>query len=129
MSTEIKRKLSINTATGITDIIMAIICFFAPIIIVGSAFDESLTEYGTTGTEGQTTSIIVFLVILSIISLILHIVALLKSKKVSISTTGHILGIVGAVIFMIIPAISGIPAMVLYILAAVYTLKQKNINK
>lgn len=128
MSTEINRKLPINTYIGITDIIMTVICFFAPIAIVSSAASESFIEFGTPGTEGQTASLVIFFVIISIISLILHIAALLKSKKASISITGHILGIVGAIVFMLMPAVTGIPAMILYILATVFTFKQKNID-
>lgn len=121
-----KNKIKINTITGITDIIMAIITFLAPMMIVGSAFDESFSNGSQ---QGQTSSLAIGLIVLGVISLILHIVAFVKSRKANISNVGNILGIIAAALFAGIGAIMGFPAMVLYILAAIFTLRQKNLQK
>lgn len=121
-------KLKINTIMGTTDIIMAILTFVAPFLIIGSAFDESFNNFGTTGVEGQTSAIATFFLLCALASLIGHIVALVKSKKVSISITGHVLGIVGASIYLFFGALLSLPTMILYILGAVFTLKQKAVT-
>jgi len=119
-------RLKANVVIGITDILMAVVTLMSPFMIVGSAFNESFTEFGTTGVEGQTDALANGLLIFGVISLALHIYGRIVSKKAGISTTGHILGIIAASLFAFIGAIMFIPSMVLYILAAIFTLKQKN---
>lgn len=104
------KKLGINTAAGVLDIIASITYFFAIFIIVG--------EVLSSGTGGSATVILLF----GVVCLAVHIYAMIKSKQAGMKTTGHILGIVGHGLYVVLGALMGIPAMILCILAAVFTL-------
>lgn len=115
-----KKGLSINVLAGILDILGAIIYFFAMfIIIVGSL--------GTKDGSGGGTAATIFIVF-AVISLIVHIIALIQSKKAQLKTSGHIIGIIGHALYAVLGALLGIPAMVLCIIAAVFTLKNNKIE-
>lgn len=116
-------KLAINKAAGIVDIIAAIVYLVAPFLIVGAALGETSGAIG----EGSTSSSAIFVSIIALVGLILHIVALVKSRKAQISNVGNILGIVGHAIFLVFGILLSLPAMVLAILSAVFTLRQKSI--
>ncbi|MGL4521580.1 MAG: transporter [Bacilli bacterium] len=116
------KKLKINTAAGILDILMAILTAISIPMIFFSAFDEAFDSTGSS--EGTTDSIATFFLVAAIAVLILHIVALIKSKKAGFATTGHILGIIASSLFAL-GAILSLPAFVLYIIAAVFVLKHK----
>ena len=65
--------------------------------------------------------------LLVIAGLVVNIIALMQSQKEGISTTGQILGIVGCVVFAVFPILTAWPAAILMVLAAIFTLKQKNV--
>lgn len=111
-----KRRLKINTAAAIVDIILSIIALVAiPTIVV-----EGFSEGTTSSADG-------FLVLM-LCGLVLHIVGLIKSKKVGISIVGNILGIIGTGIYTFLGAIVSFPSMVLLILACIFNFIQKNID-
>ncbi|MPQ42912.1 hypothetical protein GBZ86_03970 [Clostridium tarantellae] len=87
-----------------------------------------MIQYGTTTIiSGRTDNLVNAFTIIMIIVLILHIVALIKSKKAGISLAGSILGIIGSALFAIIGSIMGVVSMVLFILASIFLFKQKKV--
>ena len=120
-----KKKLGINTAAGIVDIVGAVLYLVALFVIVGAAINEVV---GTTG-EGSTQTIATVFMLFAIVGVVLHIVGLVQSKKVNLKITGHILGIVGHGIYVLLSALMGWAAMILCILAAIFTLMQKPVDK
>lgn len=116
----LKKKLKINNAAGIVDIVNAVLVSVSWIVVLGAAVDEA--NAGGSSTVGTAS----FFYIMAGVGLVLHIIGLVKSKKVGISITGHVIGIVGCGVFLMSIAFA-LPAFVLLILAAVFTLMQKNI--
>lgn len=113
--------LKINIIAGIFDIIASIVYLIAPIIGIGTAFSEAFEATEAGSTESFVTGFMLF----ALMGLILHILALFKSKKANISNTGNILGIIANAIVLVLGILLAFPAMVLSILSAVFTLKQK----
>lgn len=107
-------KLKINTLAGILDILASIVYFFAIFIIFAGAFGTKDGE----GASSASTGMLVF----AVICLAVHIYGLIQSKKNNMKITGHVIGIVGHGIYACLGALLGIPAMILTILAAVFTL-------
>ncbi|BBD15640.1 hypothetical protein [Melissococcus plutonius] len=89
-------------------------------VVIDSAFNESFKGKG-----GATQSTATFFYVMVGIGLILHLIAISKSKKAGISIIGHILGIIGCALF-VCTMLLALPSFILLILAAVYTLMQKN---
>jgi len=118
-----KTKLKINTAAGILDIINAILFISSWFIVFTAAVGDAFS--GGTGSSAYAAG--GFFYIMAAIGLVLHIMGLVKSKKVGISIVGHILGITGCGIFLL-AMLFAFPAMVLMILAAIFTLMQKNVE-
>ncbi len=117
------KKLGINTAAGVLDIIASIVYFLAIFILVGSAIEEGFTTGQTSGTETMRNILLVF----AAVCMVLHIVGLVQSKKVGIKLTGNILGIIGHAIYLLLGAALGWVAMILTIISAVFTLKDNKI--
>ncbi|MTP79787.1 hypothetical protein GMB70_14160 [Turicibacter sanguinis] len=117
-------KLKINTIAGIFDIIASVMYFIAPVVGIGAAFSEAFEATEAGSTESLATGFMVF----ALIGLVLHIVALVKSKKANISNVGNILGIIANAIVLVLGLLLAFPAMVLSILSAVFTLRQKQLN-
>lgn len=116
----LKKKLKINTASGIVDIVNAVLIGMSWFVVLGVAVSE-VSENG-----GSTTGTASFFYVMAGIGLILHIVGLVQCKKNGISILGHILGIVGSGLFLV-SILFALPAFVLLILSSVFTLMQKNI--
>lgn len=115
-----KKTLKINIWAGIFDIINTILIAISWFVVLGSAFDEAFN-----GKSGSTQGIATFFYIMVGIGLILHLIAIFKSKKAGITIVGHILGIIGCALF-ICTMLLALPAFILLILAAIYTLMQKS---
>lgn len=113
------KKLGINTAGGILDIIGAIIYFLALFVIVGSAVGEAFAS----GTVHTANGLATFFLIYAAISVIVHVVGLIQSRKVGIKMTGNILGIIGHAVYLLLGASFGWIAMIIVIISAVFTLK------
>ena len=111
----LKKKLKINNAAGIVDIVNAVLVSVSWIVVLGANAGGS----STVGTAS-------FFYIMAGVGLVLHIIGLVQSKKNGISIIGHVIGIVGCGVFLMSIAFA-LPAFVLLILAAVFTLMQKNI--
>ena len=116
----LKKKLKINNAAGIVDIVNAVLVSVSWIVVLGAAVDE--TNAGGSSIVGTAS----FFYIMVGVGLVLHIIGLVQSKKNGISIIGHVIGIVGCGVFLMSIAFA-LPAFVLLILAAVFTLMQKNI--
>lgn len=119
---EVKTKLKINTASGIVDIVNTVLVAMSWFVVLFSAVDEA------TGGGSSTTGSASFFYVAVGVGLVLHIIGLVKSKKVGISITGHILGIVGSGLFLLSMAFA-LPTFVLLILSSIFTLMQKNVDK
>lgn len=117
-------KLKINTAAGILDIIGSVLYLIAPFALVDNAIGEAVGG----AEEGSTSGLATVFMIFAIATLIVHIVAFVKSKKVAISNVGNTLGIIGHALYVLLGIFMAIPALVLSILAAIFTLRQKNLN-
>ena len=113
------KKLGVNTAGGVLDIIGAVLYFIALFVILGSAVTEAVT---TGSTDTSNTLATVFLVYPAVCVLI-HIIGLVQSRKVGIKLVGNILGIIGHAVYLFFGAILGWVAMILVIISAVFTLK------
>lgn len=113
------KKLGINTAAGVIDIIGAVIYLIAIFVLVGAAVSEVLTTGDTSSTELIRNLFLVY----AAVGVILHIVGLVQSKKVGIKLAGNILGIIGHAIYLLLGAAFGWLAMILVIISAVFTLK------
>ncbi|MBS4174209.1 transporter [Bacillus sp. FJAT-49736] len=118
-----KRKLKINVLAGIFDIINA----FMIMISWGVVLFAAVGEAAANGSGHVTGGVAAVFYVIAIIGLILHIVGLVQSKKARISIVGHILGIIGCGCFVITMALA-FPAFVLVVLAAIFTLRQKNLQ-
>ncbi len=119
-------KLKINTATGIVNIVMAVISLIGPGFTFLMGLGETLSTLGED--YSVTAGFIVFFRILFIIALILNIISLVKSKQNNFQITGQICGIVGAGLYILFGGWTAIASLVLFILAAVFVLKHKKIN-
>lgn len=117
-----KKKLKINVASGIMDIVNSVLVAVSWFVVLFSAVDEA------TGGGSSTVGSATFFYVMAGVSLVLHVIGLVKSKKVGISITGHILGIVASGVFLFSIALA-LPSMVLFILASVFTLMQKNVEQ
>jgi hypothetical protein len=117
----LKKKLSINLATGIVDIVMAVLIMVSWFAVITAAVGDAAAGTHATGGVGT------FFYICAAIVLVLHIIALVKSRKAGISIVGHVLGIVGMGCFLLTMFLA-LPAFVLAILAAVFSLMQKNVS-
>ncbi|GIN85800.1 hypothetical protein J6TS2_21860 [Heyndrickxia sporothermodurans] len=119
-----KRKLKINVFAGIFDIINAFLIMISWAVVLFAAVGEAVSN-GDGHITGGVGGFFYFMVA---IGLILHIIGLVKSKKSGISIVGHVLGIIGCACF-IITMVLALPAFVLVLLAAIFTLLQKNIKE
>ena len=116
----LKKKLKINNAAGIVDIVNAVLVSVSWIVVLGAAVDEA--NAGGSSTVGTAS----FFYIMVGVGLVLHNIGLVQSKKNGISIICHVIGIVGCGVFLMSIAFA-LPAFVLLTLAAVFTLMQKNI--
>ena len=117
-------KLNINTWAGIFDIVASVFYLVGPFMGIGVAISEAFDVAAT----GSSLAFGSFALCFALAGLILHIVALVKSKKANISLTGNILGIIANAIVLVLGLLFAFPAMVLSILSAVFTLKQKQVE-
>lgn len=117
-----KRKLKINMAVGIADIVMAFLILISWFAVFVAAFGDVASGTHATGGVGS------FFYICAGIMLFFHIFALIKSKKTGISIVGHVLGIIGMGCFLLTMFLA-FPAFILAILAAIFTLMQKNVKQ
>ena len=113
-------KLKINIWSGIFDIVATVFYSTVPFIRNKIVFGyEPIISLSTFS---------FFVLCFSLTGLILHIIALNKSKKVGISPTGNTLGIIANVIVPCLGSELSAIAMILSILSAVFTLKQKQVD-
>lgn len=106
-------KLKVNTIAGVLDIIASIVYAFSIVLIFAGAVTTSKGEGATTMASG--------LLIFAVICLGVHIYGLIKSKQNNMKISGHVLGIIGHAIYACLGALLSLPAMILAILAAVFT--------
>ena len=97
-------KLKINTCAGIFDIVASVFYLVGFSVAISEAFD---------GAAGFSSAFSTFALCFTLVGLILHIVALVKSKKANISLTGNILGIITNAIILVLGLLFAFPAMVL----------------
>ncbi|MDD9149826.1 transporter [Sporolactobacillus sp. CQH2019] len=116
-----KRKLKINVLAGVVDIVMAFLIMISWFAVIFAAFGDATTGTHATGGVGT------FFYICAAIALIIHVIALIRSRKSGISLVGHVLGIIGMGCFLITMFLA-LPAFVLAILAAIFSLLQKNVG-
>ncbi|RYM00251.1 transporter [Sporolactobacillus sp. THM7-7] len=114
-----KRKLKFNVFTGIADIVMAFLIMISWLVVIFAAFGDAASDTHASGGIGT------FFYICAGVMLIIHIIAFVKSRKAGISIVGHVLGIIGTACFFI-SMVLAFPAFVLVVLAAIFTLIQKN---
>jgi len=114
-------KLGINTASGIFAIVNAVVLFFYTRFL-WSEIALASANYIMIG------FIFFMIIILMIAALIIHIIALVQSKKKGISVAGHILGIIAAVITLLTLTLFSFVSIILFILAAIFNLRQKNVR-
>lgn len=114
-----KKKLKINLWTGIVDIVMAVLITVSWFAVLFAAFGDAVTGSRATGGVGT------FFYVCAGMTLILHVIALIQSRKAGISIIGHVLGIIGMGCFLITMVLA-LPALVLAILAAIFTLRQRS---
>lgn len=114
---EKKMKLKINTIAGVLDIIASVI--YASILFM--AFFVPPTSNGDIDIGHLLLGVIMLL--FPIICTGIHIYGLVKSKQNNMKISGHVLGIIGHLLCLLTGYLLFIPAMVLSILAAVFTLK------
>ncbi|MBC1546687.1 hypothetical protein LAX75_10215 [Listeria cossartiae] len=117
------KKLGINTTAAIFDIINAILFTTSWFVITFMAFSESFAG----GDGSQTSGVGTFFYVMAAVGLIIHIIGLVKSRKVGISIIGHILGIIGCACF-VITSLLAFPAIVLLIIASVFCFRQKPVQ-
>lgn len=115
-------KLKINTWTGILDIVNCVLFAISWFVIFGTAFSDAM------GNSNATAPTAVFFYIMAWAGVALNIIALVRSKKAGISITGPILGIIGSALFGI-TALLAFPALVVLIIAAVFTMLQRPAKK
>lgn len=116
-----KRKLKINVLAGVVDIVMAFLIMISWFAVIFAAFGDATTGTHATGGVGT------FFYICAAIALIIHVIALIRSRKSGISIVGHVLGIIGMGCFLITMFLA-LPAFVLAVLAAIFSLLQKNVG-
>ena len=116
-------KLKINTWAGIFDIVASVFYLVGPFMGFSVAISEAFD-----GAAGFSSAFGTIALCFTLVGLILHIVALVKSKKANISLTGNILGIIANAIVLVLGLLFAFPAMVLSILSAVFTLRQKRVE-
>lgn len=114
-------KLKVNTWAGIFDIVASVFYLVGPFMGISVAMSEAFDG----AAPGSSSAFCTFALCFALVGLILHIVALVKSKKAHISLTGNILGIIANAIVFVLGLLFAFPAMVLLILSAVFTLRQK----
>ncbi|CAD5898337.1 MULTISPECIES: transporter [Carnobacterium] len=117
------KKLGINVAAGILDIINTILVGLSWFVVGTAAVGEALDD----SAAGVTSGVAIIFYGMVGIGLIVHIVALVMSKKVGISITGHVVGIIGCALFLFTMLLA-LPAFVLLIIAAVFSLKQSPVK-
>jgi len=125
----VKDKLTINIVAGIFAIISAIVVIFYNIALWGTAIADVT---GGIVTEGDYLMIglwLILLIVFAIISLVLHIVGLVQSKKNGIAISGHVLGIVASAVIFVTLTFLSIISVVLYALAAIFTIIQKKVQQ
>ncbi|APU72351.1 MerC domain-containing protein [Companilactobacillus crustorum] len=113
-------KLKINIWTGIMDIINCILFAFSWFAIFASAIGDAFSKSHTTSGTAS------FFYFFAAVGLILNIISLVKNRKYHISMVGPILGIIGNGLF-VLGAIMAFPAIVLLIIASVFTFMQKSV--
>lgn len=115
-------KLKINIWTGIMDIINCILFVFSWFAIAASAIGDAFSKSNTTGGTAA------FFYFFAAVGLILNIISLVRSRKNHISIVGPVLGIIGNGLF-VLGAIMAFPAIVLLIIASVFSFMQKSVAK
>lgn len=113
-------KLKINIWTGIMDIINCILFAFSWIAIFASAIGDAFSKSNTAGGTAS------FFYFFAAVGLILNIISLVRSRKNHISIVGPVLGIIGNGLF-VLGAIMAFPAIVLLIIASVFSFMQKSV--
>ena len=125
----VKDKLAINVVAGIFAIISALVAIFYNVSLWGTVAADMAGVFVTDHEYVVLVLILVLLVIFALISLVLHIVGLVQSKKNGISILGHVLGIVASAIVLITFTFLSFISILLYILAAVFAFIQKKVPK
>ena len=112
-----KNKLAFNTGVGIFSIINVIVLTIYNALLFGTTHNYTLLGFFV---------IIIFASMIA--ALVLYIIGLSRSKKQGISIAGHVLGIIGAGITLLtLTFLSGL-TIILFVLAAIFILGQKNVQ-
>ena len=114
----ILKKLKINIACGVLDILASFLYFFS-LFLIG-------TFNGAIGASDGTETLSQMLLIFAIVVIVLHIVAFFQSKKVHIRLLGVIFGLVGNGIYLLSGAYLGWIAMIFTIIASVFILRDNH---
>ena len=128
ISPQTRNKLGINIAAGVFAAINFLVLIFYNFHFWGLVMMEidglfiADADFAMLGLFG----LIVYM--LMITSLVLHIIGLVQSRRNGISIAGHILGIVAAAVTMLTITIASIVSVLLFLLAAIFTLMQKKVR-
>lgn len=115
-------KLKLNIWTGIMDIINSILFVLSWFAIAASAFEDAFNKSETM--SGTTT----FFAAFAALGLVMNITALFRNKKYGISLVEPILGVIGNGLYLVAPLFA-FPAIVILIIATVFTFLQKSTNQ
>lgn len=123
-----RNKLGINIAAGVfasINVILLIIYTFHFWGLIMAELDGLFIAEADFAVLGI---FVILIYCLMIISLILHIVGLIQSRKHGISIAGHVLGIIGASLTMLTIAVLSFVSVILFLLSAIFTLMQRKVR-
>jgi len=126
-STPTRNRLTINVVAGAFAAVNVVVLAFYTIFF----WSTIMTSMNTFLTENEYAMLglaVIGVFGLMITSLILHIIGLVQSRKHGISIVGHVLGLVSVGIMIITVTMFSFISIILFFLAAIFTLIQKNVN-
>ncbi|WP_281827799.1 transporter [Lactobacillus amylolyticus] len=112
-----KSRLLLNTLTGVFNIINCVVFASSWFVVFGTAFSDA--AQGGHATDGATS----FFYAMAWIGVVLNAIALIQSKRHSISVVGGVLGLIGSLLFGFTGALA-FPAIVLLIISVVFLFLQ-----
>lgn len=126
-----KRKLGINTATGIVNILSAVFIVVSFFVLVGEMGNIGYYSNSQELAEMMNPTVAIIYTlgwIVSIVPLVMSIISIVMSKKNGISMVGPIMGCVAAALNLITINILAVVIGILLIISGIFCLIQKNID-
>lgn len=120
-------KTPIDLLAGGINIVMCLLSFLVPFAVINEVLYSNFANFSYFWAAGQYEYASITLFILGVAALVLNVMALIEARRREFSMVGSIIGIIASLITIFSGIAFSLVTMVLYVLAAIFVLREKHV--